>query len=472
MLISKQYDMTVNKLILVLSFHLSFLSIIIAQNISYAVEWQKCIGGAGIEAIYSIKNTSDGGFIFVGEQATDKELSGLETIKGQIWVVKLSSNYTVEWEKRVGDYMNFEVPCQIVESKEGGYMILSYAVSDSSDVICSPSNLNEILMTKLSSKGEVQWRKCFGGKSYELSYSLINSSDGGYVLLGVTDSNDGDVSGNHGGRDTWVVKVSSTGNIQWQKCLGGTSTETLLSIVQTTDGGYVLAGYTNSTDGDITNNHGSGDVWVVKLSSQGILQWQKCYGGSGGDFALSIIQTKDGGYIFAGETNSNDGDVKGNHSGYSDAWVCKLSTTGELQWQKCIGGFLDERINSIIQTYDGGYMIAGWTDSKDGDITDFRGGYNDGLIAKLSSKGDLQWIKSMGGSVDEKFRSILPLPNGGYLAAGFTSSKDIDVLGNSGREDAWIVKISSDAKTILGRVKQTNTICQSLPNPQYIANLT
>ncbi|MGB4094684.1 MAG: T9SS type A sorting domain-containing protein, partial [Bacteroidales bacterium] len=146
----------------------------------------------------------------------------------------------------------------------------------------------------------------------------------GYIVAGETWSNDGDVSGNHGNSDYWVVKLNSSGDIEWQKCLGGTNSDWAYSIQQTNDSGFIVAGYTHSNNGDVSGNHGYYDYWVVKLNSSGDIEWQKCIGGTNYEFANSIQQTSDGGFIVAGETLSNNGDVSGNH-GYSDAWVVKLT---------------------------------------------------------------------------------------------------------------------------------------------------
>jgi len=162
-------------------------------------------------------------------------------------------------------------------------------------------------------------------------------------VAGETWSNDGDVSGNHGGSDYWVVKLNSSGDIEWQKCLGGTNSDGgifndyIYSIQQTSDGGFIMACETMSNDGDVSGNHGSYDAWVVKLNSLGDIEWQKCLGGTNRDIANSIQQTSDGGFIVAGYTYSNDGDVSGNH-GYCDAWVVKLNSSGDIEWQKCLGG--------------------------------------------------------------------------------------------------------------------------------------
>ncbi len=147
---------------------------------------------------------------------------------------------------------------------------------------------------------EIQWQKCFGGSSHDEPFSIHQTTDGGYIVAGYTDSNDVDVSGNHGDTDFWLVKLNSSGSIQWQKCLGGSYWDMAYSIQQTSDGGYIVAGYTISNDGDVSGNHGGYDFWLVKLNSSGDIQWQKCLGGSTNDEAHSIQQTTDGGYIVAG----------------------------------------------------------------------------------------------------------------------------------------------------------------------------
>ena len=176
-----------------------------------------------------------------------------------------------------------------------------------------------------SDLGNKVWQRCLGGSDFDIAYSIQQTTDGGYIFAGGTNSNNGDVSGYHGGDgDIWVVKLDSAGNKLWQRCLGGSGIELWLSSVeQTSDGGYVVIGTTGSNDGNVSGNKGLWDVWVVKLNSTGSLVWQKCLGGTSVDYGFSIQQTFDGGYVLAGLTASNDGDVSGNHGGI-DIWVAKL----------------------------------------------------------------------------------------------------------------------------------------------------
>jgi len=196
----------------------------------------------------------------------------------------------------------------------------------------------------------------------------------------------------------YSIIINAQPTIQWQKSLGGPSTDKALCIQQTTDGGYIAVGYSNSANGDVTGYHGGTDGWIIKIDALGILQWQKALGGSGYDAIQSIQQTSDSGYIVAGLTLSNDGDVNGNHGSY-DYWIIKLNSNGVIQWQKTLGGTDSEKATSIKQTSDGGYIIAGFTLSNNGDVSGNHGNGNyDYWIVKLYSNGSIQWQKSLGGT--------------------------------------------------------------------------
>lgn len=167
------------------------------------------------------------------------------------------------------------------------------------------------------------WQKSLGGSGAERVASVKKTADGGYIAAGYSESKNGDVSGNHGAIDAWIVKLSNAGAIEWQKSLGGTGGDRAKSIVQTADGGYIVAGASLSNDGDVSGNHGGSDMWIVKLSNDGAIEWQKSLGGTGLDYDASVIPISTG-YMIAGTSSSNDGDVSGNH-GNADFWVMNLS---------------------------------------------------------------------------------------------------------------------------------------------------
>ncbi len=351
----------------------------------------------------------------------------------------LSAQPTIQWQKALGGSEAEESQC-VQQTSDGGYIIVGFSASNDGDVSGWHGNI-DFWVVKLDSSGEIEWQKMLGGTQAEVAYSVQQTNDGGYIVAGYTTSNDGDVSGHHGDKDFWVVKLSGQGEIEWQKTLGGSNEEEARSIRKTSDGGYIVCGWSFSTDGDVTVNFGYFDVWVVKLNESGEIQWQKSYGGgTGADKANCIRQTNDGGYILTGETSSNDGDVSGYH-GSEDFWVLKLSNTGAIEWQKSLGGSGIDAAYCIQQTTDGGYIVAGLMSSNDGDIT-LHHGFFDYWVVKLSAAGDLQWQKSLGGSDSDWGRSIWQTSDGGYVVSGETSSSDGDVMLNDGGIDCWVVKLN------------------------------
>src|SRR5690606_15486957 len=252
---------------------------------------------------------------------------------------------------------------------------------------------------------------------------VYQTQDGGYLIAGSSSSNDGDVSGNHGGTDFWIVKMNAAGNIETQNSYGGSGIDSAQDIQPTSDGGYIIAGSSDSNDGDVTGHQGEGDFWIVKISLTGSMVWQKTFGGSAGDFAKSIKQTVDGGYIVAGSSESNDGDVSGNH-GETDFWVVKLSSNGNLEWQKSLGGSSHDSALEV-EIVSGGYVISGFSESNDGDVTGHQGA-GDFWVIKLSETGDLLWEKTMGGTDEDGAYAIQQTPDNGFIVAGMAYSNDGD----------------------------------------------
>jgi hypothetical protein len=404
----------------------------------YEIQWQKCLGGSASEFAISIQQTTDGGYITAGTTgSTDGDVSGNNGI-ADAWVVKLDSSGNIQWQKCLGG-SGYDSANSIQQTTDGGYIITGMTESTDGDVSGNNGSI-DAWVVKLDSSGNIQWQKCLGGSGDDTADSIQQTTDGGYIVAGATMSTDGDVSGNNGSADAWVVKLDSSGNIQWQKCLGGSDDDQANSIQQTTDGGYIVAGATMSTDGDVSGNNGSADFWVVKLDSSGNIQWQKCLGGSDMDSAYSILQSTDGGCIVAGRTRSTDGDVSGNN-GSSDAWVMKLDSSGNIQWQKCLGGSDVDSASSIQQTTDGGYILAGVTESNDGDVSG-NNGLSDFWVVELDSSGNIQWQKCLGGSDEDYAGSIQQTTDGGYIVTGRTRSTDGDVSGNHGSYDVWVVKLA------------------------------
>ena len=423
-----------------------------------AIQWQKSLGGSVYDVPRAIQLTTDGGYVMTGvSQSNDGDVTG-NNGSFDYWVVKLDATGTIQWQKSLGGSGD-DFAQSIQTTLDGGYVVAGYVLSNDGNVSGNHGG-SDYWVVKLDATGNIQWQKTLGGSNSDVAYAIQTTFDGGYVIAGLSNSNDGNVTGNHGGYDYWVVKLDATGNIQWQKTLGGSNEDDAYTIKTTSDGGYVVAGRSKSSDGNVTGNHGVYDYWVVKLDATGNIQWQKSLGGSNNDIAQSIHTTSDGGYVVAGYSQSIDGNSFGNHGSY-DCWVVKLDAAGNIQWQKSLGGLSDDVAQSINTTSDRGYIIAGYSSSNDGEVTGNHGA-QDYWVVKIDAIGNLQWQKSLGGSSSDVAYAILNTSDSGYILAGYSSSNDGNVTGNHGGVDCWVVKLAPEVLVTSAFEKQGIVI---YPNP-------
>ena len=427
---------------------------------SPSVEWQKSFGGSNAENGQYIRQTNDGGYIVAGHsESIDGDVIGNHG-GADYWILKLSSTGTVQWKKTYGGTNN-EYARSINQTVDGGYIVAGTSNSNDGDVSGGHGN-NDYWILKISSVGNIEWQKTIGGSSNDVANIAIQTSDGGYVVGGYTNSTAQDVTDNNGGFDYWIVKLSEIGTIQWQKTYGGTADDRLFDMQQTTDGGYIMSGHTLSNDGDVTSNHGIHDVWIVKTSDIGVIEWQKTLGGTADDYGYKIEQTTDGGYLVGGNTNSNDGDVTSNHGGL-DFWLIKLLNNGTIEWQKTLGGTADDISQSIQQTLDGGYIVAGFSRSSNGDVM-INYGSDDYWIVKLTADGIIQWQKTIGGTGADHCYSIRQTADSGYILSGLSYSNNNDITLNQGQSDCWIVKLAPSSLDILNL---ENITLKIYPNPVH-----
>jgi uncharacterized repeat protein (TIGR01451 family) len=366
----------------------------------------------------------------------------------------------VQWQKRVGgsDYDN---ATRILQTTDGGYVLIGWSPSSDGDKTCYKGAM-DFWLVKFSNSGSVVWSKCYGGLADEERPDIINTTDGGFLIAGSTRSIESpvdtfDVVGNHGGWNTydgWLVKIKSNGDIEWKKCYGGSGADIVRSIVSTTDGGYIMIGETNSIDGDLAGVNSINTffkVWVVKLTNAGSIQWQKCYGGGGsGQSAAKIIQTQDGGYAFIGNINHGFGDIITQWHGGVDIWLVKTDNGGSSIWQRALGGSQEDMGRDIKQTADGQFIIAGSTKSSDGDIATPLVGFKKGWVLKLNGGGSVVWQHPYGGNQTDDFTKILLSGNNIYLA-GYTHSTDLpgaNLSGNQSLGDGYLVKLNDAGNMI------------------------
>jgi regulation of enolase protein 1 (concanavalin A-like superfamily) len=327
-----------------------FIQILFTLFISFTslyAQWAKTYGGSDNENAWSIQQTSDGGYITAGY--TESFGAGGR----DIWVLKLDSNGTIEWQKTYGGIYN-ELANFIQQTSDGGYIVAGISFSFGAGY----SDTSDIWILKLDSEGDMEWQRTYGGSNSDNGHFIQQTSDGGYIVSGCT------YSFGNGSNDGWILKLTSTGDIEWQHSFGGWGYDSASSIQETNDAGYIIAGYTYSS--------GAGyDIWILKLDSEGDMKWQRTYGGSNGDFPHFVQQTSDEGYIVSGCTFSFG-------NGSRDGLIIKLTSTGDIEWQHSYGGSDSDCVHSIQQTSNGGYIAEGFTDS-------FGAGSKDIWILKLDS---------------------------------------------------------------------------------------
>lgn len=345
------------------------------------IQWRNIYGGSDFETGYSIQQGIQGESIIIGySSSSDGDLGGPGLGHADVWVLTISESGDLMGQHRYGTTLN-DFGYDIGMDMDGHMLVLALTPIADGDVTVN-HGFDDYWLAKLGADGGILWQNGYGGSDIDTPQSMSPAMDGGYILVGYTSSSDGNVTGYHGGfSDGWVVKVDSVGGLQWQKVLGGTAWDLLQGVVQTEDGGYVVVGQSASNDGDVSGNHGGADGWAVKLDAEGNLVWQRTLGGSGNDQLNSVVATADRGFVAVGATNSSDGDVSYNLGGF-DGWVVKLDSLGNLQWDLPLGGSGTDNLSCVRQADDGGFLLGGYSTSNDGQATGNHG-MQDMWVVKL-----------------------------------------------------------------------------------------
>jgi gliding motility-associated-like protein len=405
-------------------------------------QWVFNYGGNNVDIPFVIKFTTDGGTIAAGY--TDSKSGDVSPQPNRdywdLWIVKLDKCGTIEWEKSFGG-TGYESARDIVQTADGGYMVLGETNSTDGGVVAGYGGTKDIWLLKITSTGTLQWQKRYGGTGLDIGNHIEITSDGGYLIAASTSSNDGDIHGNHGTggyTDGLLMKLTASGAVQWSKCYGGSKNEELFDF-KIVNGTSYLAGFTNSVDGDIPPDQKNYDVWLLAIDANGNKIYSKIYGGSQNDVAYCMTKGADGTLTLAGYTTSTDGDVSG-AKGSQDYWVLNVTTGGKLNWQKDLGGSDADYAKTILTDADGGYIVGGISYSSNGDISNPLGD-GDYWAVKLTATGNLAWKQNWGGRGNDHLRfMIIDTARKEYYFAGDSDSDDGDFT-NKGETDFAIIKL-------------------------------
>lgn len=407
-------------------------------------QWAMQYGGSNVEIPYAIKITRDGGTIITGyTDSKDGDISAQPNREyWDLWVVKLNRCGTIEWERSFGG-SNYESGRDIVQTADGGYLIAGETNSTDGDVISGYGGTKDIWILRLNANGSLRWQKRLGGSGLDIGNHLHLLDDGSFYVLASSSSNDGQISGNHGTAgytDGVLMKLDAGGNLQWSRCFGGSKNEEFFDM-EIINGRTYLTGFANSTDGDIPPQQKNYDVWLLALDANGNKIYSKVYGGSQNDVAYSMSKGNDGSLSLAGYTTSSDGDVSG-AKGSQDYWVININPgNGQKNWQRVLGGSDADYANAIVTDSDGGYLVGGIAYSADADAANNLG-EGDYWIVKLSSGGSPVWNQHLGGSGNDHLRAMAYQPAAKeYFLCGDTDSGDGDFSGNNGETDFGIIKL-------------------------------
>lgn len=409
--------------------------------------WEKTYGGSEFEQPFGSEPTADGGIILGGHSlSTDGDITS-NYGDYDWWVLKINDAGNIVWQKSYGG-SEYDKCRYATENPDGTSLAFGSVKSNDHDVTGNHTpGENDYWLLKLDATGNIIWSKCYGGSQEEGGRSVIRALDGNYLVAGYTHSSDGDVSFRYGGYDVWLVKVNAAdGSVIWEKSYGGTKDERVRSIAQWPNGDFVYSGNTESVNYDLggTTNNGDEDVLISRIDSTGHLVWAKQYGGPGKDRAYYCTRDLDGNVLVAGKDSANGGNVTGNH-GESDVWVMKLNfSDGSLIWQKSFGGTLDDEGFRIDPTFDGGYIIGATSESSDGDSPGNRG-HSDYWFIKVDSNLNIEWTRTDGGPGYDHLNDLVVKDDGTFVGIGFSNSdpgENSEITYNHGTFDTYLMRIS------------------------------
>ena len=355
---------------------------------------------------------------------------------------------------------NEDVAREIIQLRKGGLAVVGSTKSTDGDFSERTSNDWDLFLIKFSLNGEILWKKTYGGSGDDFGFSVVETPEGGFVLLGYSNSQDGDVPPTKGYHDNWIIKIDADGAVVWKKSFGYSGHDHSYNLIATQDGGYFFNGFLDVTASNGMGNdkksssasrHGVGEFWCHKLDANGNIQWRRYFGGTNNDRSYDAIQTRDGNFLVVGTSESDDVDVK-NPKGNYDVWVVMVSASGEMLWENSYGGSLVDEASKVIQDSYGHFRIIGNTHSSDQDITHSKG-ESDAWQITLDPSGRLVGSYNFGGSEFDRGTAMREWQWGSFFLTGYSRSSDGDFENNNGENDIFLMYFPSN-----GTAKKTMTL--------------
>ena len=435
---------------------------------------QRTIGGNSSDELKQIIHTIDNGFIIAGDSRSGISGEKTDTSKGfyDFWILKCDSLFNIEWQRTIGgtglDYLT-----SVIQTDDGNFLCLGISNSPiSGDKTCDTIGDRDLWLLKLDNEGNILWQKAYGGTDEDDACNIIDNGDGTYILTAYSksDSSGTKTENSRGDFDYWIIKIDGEGNVLWDKTIGGSGLDMVNSAILGENNSIYLVGYSESpASGEKTEDgYGLGDCWVVKLDGSGNFLWDKTLGGDDMDVGDKIVKNGSYFYISCSSHSDSSGTKTENSRGYSDYWIIKIDENGNLLRDKTIGGTGYDSETGIYIDDDGNLFVVGASTSPaSGEKVESSKGSFDYWVLKLDTNFNILWQKDIGGNDYDEYPVGVPMGGNSYIVGGTSSSNASgDKNENSrGWNDYWIVKLSVavDNQFII-----TNNLQMSLfPNPAH-----
>jgi len=423
------------------------------SGIAQDILWEKSYGGVHADYLFDAQPTADFGFILAGSSVSDKSGNKQEKNLGNLdyWIWKMDQNGALDWQKSLGGN-GVDLLKKVLVTRDGGYLLAGTSTSGKNGTKFHESyGYEDFWIIKLNADGSEQWQKTFGGIGNDILQTAIETSEGGFVLAGSSTSPKSALKKNEsfGNKDYWIIQIDSQGTVEWENSFGGQYIDQVEAIAPAPEQGYYVLGYSNSDEGESkkTQALGEGDYWLLRLDKDGNSLWQKSYGGKDDDHPVAMIALKDGGILIGGNSATSNSTIKQskNKKG-TDYWLLKLEDSGTIIWDKTYDIGLYDILSSLSENKDGSLLLAGYARSENIGLkkTDSKG-VNDYVAIKLDEKGEEKWRQEVGSNGDDILSKLIKTRDGGYVLAGTTNGL-VSGSKNSiqGRHDFWVVKLGDE----------------------------
>ncbi|MDX1908655.1 MAG: OmpA family protein [Bacteroidia bacterium] len=411
---------------------------------SQVAYWQKLLGGTAYDNGRDMLLMADGGLVIAGELASSDKLGRNNHGAGEdVFLGKYATQGVFFWQHTLGGPGPDRVS-DINLTQDGGVIMVGTSSLAGGDIAVSHGG-EDVWVVKIDPAGNLLWSRSFGGRGDDRGITVIETSDGGFLVGGESTSRDGDMhSPHHGGLDAWLVRLNSGGRLIWEKHYGGPRNEKINRILEVAPDSFLVLASTDGIGMDVQAHLGKKDAWLFTVNGRGQLGWQQVYGGQENDELHELIRDSEGNFVMAGTSFSANGHIPFQR-GLGDAWLLKIAPDGVVLWSVTYGGRRPDGFSGVAETADGGFIVCGQTESPtgDGDI-EKNNGYFDAWLMKINTYGERQWARTIGYEARDVLYTVLEAPKGGFLAFG-SSVQDpagIPEPGVGGFADMWLINIS------------------------------